>query len=74
MRSSFRWVATLAVVLATVPLCAQVTPAAGYTPPDDTPAFKIGATIFGDYTYFGYAPLPPAVVQQELQALKRIRL
>jgi len=29
---------------------AQVTPAAGYTPPDDTPSFKIGATIFADYT------------------------
>ena len=23
---------------------AQVTPAAGYTPPDDTPSFKVGAT------------------------------
>ncbi|HJT17509.1 MAG TPA: hypothetical protein VJ853_08985 [Thermoanaerobaculia bacterium] len=31
---------------------AQVTPAAGHTPPDDTPKFNIGATIFGDYTYF----------------------
>jgi hypothetical protein len=30
---------------------AQVTPAAGYTPPDDTPSFKVGAVIFGDYTY-----------------------
>jgi hypothetical protein len=30
---------------------AQVTPAAGYTPPDDSPSFKVGATIFGDYTY-----------------------
>jgi hypothetical protein len=30
---------------------AQVTPAAGYTPPDDTPAIKIGAVIFSDYTY-----------------------
>ena len=30
---------------------AQVTPAAGYTPPDDTPKFNIGATIFADYTY-----------------------
>jgi hypothetical protein len=30
---------------------AQVTPAAGSTPPDDTPKFNIGATIFGDYTY-----------------------
>jgi len=29
----------------------QVTPAAGYTPPDDTPSFKVGATIFADYTY-----------------------
>lgn len=28
-------------------LAAQVAPA----PPDDTPSFKIGATIFGDYTY-----------------------
>ena len=30
---------------------AQVTPAAGYTPPDDTPSFKVGATIFADYSY-----------------------
>lgn len=30
---------------------AQVTPAEGYTPPDDTPAIKIGAVIFADYTY-----------------------
>ncbi len=30
---------------------AQVTPAAGYTPPDDTPSIKIGAVIFADYTY-----------------------
>src|SRR4051794_12509081 len=30
---------------------AQVTPAAGYTPPDDTPKISVGATIFGDYTY-----------------------
>ena len=30
---------------------AQVTPAAGYTPPDDTPTIKIGAVIFADYTY-----------------------
>jgi hypothetical protein len=30
---------------------AQVTPAAGFTPPDDTPKFNIGATIFADYTY-----------------------
>ena len=30
---------------------AQITPAAGYTPPDDTPKVNVGATIFGDYTY-----------------------
>ena len=29
---------------------AQVTPAAGYTPPDDTPSIKVGATIYTDYT------------------------
>jgi hypothetical protein len=30
---------------------AQVTPAAGYTPPDDTPKINVGITIFADYTY-----------------------
>lgn len=29
----------------------QVTPAAGYTPPDDTPSIKLGAVIFADYTF-----------------------
>ena len=32
------------------PSAAQVTPAAGYTPPDDTPSIKVGAKIFADYT------------------------
>jgi hypothetical protein len=32
------------------PARAQVTPAAGYTPPDDTPRIAVGATIFADYT------------------------
>jgi len=42
-----------ALCLAAVPLVAeaQVTPAAGYTPPDDTPSIKVGATIFADFTY-----------------------
>jgi hypothetical protein len=35
-----------------VPAFAQVTPAAGATPVDDTPSFKVGATIYADYTYF----------------------
>src|SRR5438067_9509815 len=30
---------------------AQVTPAAGYTPPDDTPKINVGAVVFADYTY-----------------------
>ena len=34
----------------TAPAGAQVTPAAGYTPPDDTPSIKVGVTIFADYT------------------------
>jgi hypothetical protein len=29
----------------------QVTPAAGVTPPDDTPKVNVGVTIFADYTY-----------------------
>ena len=30
---------------------AQVTPAAGHTPPDDTPSVKVGVVIYTDYTY-----------------------
>ena len=40
-----------AVLALAWPARAQVTPAAGYTPPDDTPSIKVGATIFTDYTY-----------------------
>ncbi len=40
-----------AALLTTGPAFAQVTPAAGYTPPDDTPSIKVGVTIFSDYTY-----------------------
>ena len=29
----------------------QVTPAAGYTPPDDTPSIRVGAVIYPDYSY-----------------------
>ncbi len=29
----------------------QVTPAAGYVPPDDKPSLKVGFTLFADYTY-----------------------
>jgi hypothetical protein len=30
---------------------AQVTPAAGYAPPDDTPKINVGITLFADYSY-----------------------
>src|SRR5436190_2220280 len=30
---------------------AQVTPAAGFTPPDDTPSIRIGTTIYPNFTY-----------------------
>jgi hypothetical protein len=41
---------TLAFAAGVASATAQVTPAAGYTPPDDTPAIKVGAVIFTDYT------------------------
>ena len=40
----------LVLVATALPCAAQVTPAAGYVPPDDTPAIHVGATIFADYT------------------------
>jgi hypothetical protein len=30
---------------------AQITPAAGYTPPDDTPSIRVGVTIYADWSY-----------------------
>jgi len=30
---------------------AQITPAAGFTPPDDTPSVRVGVTLYADYTY-----------------------
>ena len=38
------------VAVCVTPAAAQVTPAAGYVPPDDTPSIRVGATIFADYT------------------------
>jgi hypothetical protein len=49
MKKTFMATAALAFLATTA--FGQVTPAAGYTPPDDTPKFNIGATIYGDYTY-----------------------
>ena len=44
-------VALLSSLFAIATLSAQVSPAAGYTPPDNTPSIKVGATIFADYTF-----------------------
>lgn len=55
MRSNLKRTALSAAVLAAVFLAgsarAQVTPAKGYDPVDDTPTFKVGGVIFADYTY-----------------------
>ncbi len=49
---SRRWLIAVGIVAAaSTGAFAQVTPAAGYTPPDDTPKINVGATIFADYTY-----------------------
>ena len=41
-----------AVMITTASIAsAQITPAAGYTPPDDTPSIKVGAVIYPDFTY-----------------------
>ena len=45
-----RVVMAIASLSFAVPCAAQITPAAGYTPPDDTPVIRVGATIFADYT------------------------
>jgi hypothetical protein len=41
----------LALVGYTSTASAQITPAAGYTPPDDTPSIRVGAVIYADYSY-----------------------
>jgi len=45
--------AVLALLTLLVPavVLAQITPAAGYTPPDDTPSIRVGVTLYADYTY-----------------------
>lgn len=51
MRSFFLAALVAAVVICTgTTATAQVTPAAGYVPPDDTPSVRVGGVIFADYT------------------------
>ena len=55
MRRNLKLTALPAGVLAAMLIAsgarAQVTPAQGYEPVDDTPLVKLGGTIFADYTY-----------------------
>src|SRR5258705_7500694 len=43
--------AVLAILCFARPVSAQITPAAGYTPPDDTPSIRVGMTLYPTYTY-----------------------
>ena len=53
-RKWFGWHVALGFVVAALTAgsaSAQVTPAAGYTPPDDTPVIRVGMTLFPTYTF-----------------------
>jgi hypothetical protein len=43
--------AVVAVLVSSTFSFAQVTPAAGYTPPDDTPSIRVGVVLYPDYTF-----------------------
>ena len=51
MRLTGALIASLLMTTLAGAASAQVTPAAGFTPPDDTPSIKVGATLFANYTY-----------------------
>ena len=51
LRSAVRLATLAGTVAVAAPAFTQVTPAAGSTPPDDTPSVKVGVTIYTDYTY-----------------------
>lgn len=55
-RASFAVAVCAALLALSRSAPAQVTPAAGYVPPDDTPAIKVGFTLFADYTYTDSPP------------------
>jgi hypothetical protein len=70
-RMSFEWVLVAALVaaalLAPSPAMAQVTPAAGSVPPDDTPSIRVGATIFTNWSH----QLEPTITDTDGNAVKR---
>jgi hypothetical protein len=50
-RIGFFLAALAAAFLITGTTSAQITQAAGYTPPDDTPSIKVGGTIYANFEY-----------------------
>ena len=54
------WFASMVLSLSAAAASAQVTPAAGYTPPDDTPSIRVGMTLFPNFTYQTTPPMTDA--------------
>ena len=52
--------ALAALICTARPASAQITPAAGFTPPDDTPSIRVGAVIYPDYTFTTTPETPDA--------------
>src|SRR5262245_26765866 len=48
------------MALTTSTAFAQITPAAGYTPPDDTPSIRVGAVLYADWTNQNNPPITDA--------------
>jgi Phosphate-selective porin O and P len=67
MRCAFVGIALLALICSARTASAQVTPAAGYTPPDDTPSIRVGVTLFANYTY----QTEPKIVDAENNSINR---
>jgi hypothetical protein len=51
---------TVSAVLTSTPVAAQVTPAGGSVPPDDTPSIRVGATLFANYNFATEPTTPDA--------------
>src|SRR4029079_6737026 len=56
------------------PALGQVTPAAGYTPPDDTPKINVGATIFADHTVQQTPKVPDPLNAGDMVTLNQFQI
>jgi hypothetical protein len=59
--------AVVAVLVSSTFSFAQVTPAAGYTPPDDTPSIRVGVTLYPSFIY----QTNPAITDADSNVVKR---